>query len=32
MQYFQNILVLLGALNVRVSLKHKNIVDDYALS
>ena len=31
MQYFQNIFILLDALNVRVSFKHKTIVVSYAL-
>ena len=31
MQYFQNIFILLGLLNVRVLFKHKNIVVKYAL-
>ena len=30
-QYFQNIFILLGTLNVRVLFKHKNIVVKYAL-
>ena len=32
MQYFQNIFILLGALNVTVWFKHKNIVFIYSLS
>ena len=32
MEYFQNIFVLFGALNVMVLFKHKNIVIIYALS
>ena len=32
MQYFQNIFILLGTLNVWVLFEHRNIVVKYALS